>query len=242
MRCARRRAVIPRRPEGVAQPRRQPRRQDVRSPSVDPEDRGVDGGTGTERGSIDHGAEVEFPPRGPGRRAQRRRRRPAVLDGDLALEDQVGTIGASVGVVEQHRQDLGRQPERWVRDDPVRHAGEAELAQVGLEDPSRRRIAPSVEISPQPLGPRRVALDGPHVDARLQEGERQRAGTGAQLDDELTGDEIERTDEPVDDGPVNEEVLAEPATPGVALGRLSPGHGPSPRRSWRHRSDRPPLG
>lgn len=151
-----------------------------------------------------------------------------MLDGDLALHDQVHAVRATIWVVEELREDLGGQPERRVRDHTERSSRRPESTKVCVDDASAGMWTATSDVPPQHRCPHGVAFHCPHLGAGVEQRNGQRAGARAEIDDELTATEVEGTDEPVDRRSINEEVLAELATPRVALGRLSPGHGPSP--------------
>jgi len=143
-----------------------------------------------------------------------------VLDGHLALHDQVKAVGTAVRVVEKGGEDLGGRRERWVGDHPKRGLRRPESTKVRWNDDCVSERVAVCEVAAQHVQPRGVALDRPHVDAGVEQWDRQRPGAGAEIDDELAGTETERTDESRDDALINEEVLTEVASPRVALGRL----------------------
>ena len=99
--------------------------------------------------------------------------------------------------------------------------------------------APTLDAAAQASRPDWIVLHRPHLDAGVEQRTRERTRAGAEIDDEFASAKAERTNEPFDDLLINEKVLTEFATPRVALGWESPGHGPSPSSSCRHRSDHP---
>ena len=186
----------------------------------------------SERVPADRLAEFELPPRRPARRPQGDGRRRRVPAGDLGLQHQVGPVGPAPRPIEEQRQQLGRDPERWVRHDAVRLLRGREPTNVGLDHPHPNARPDGSKTITQPAGPYRIGFDRPEAYAGRDDRTRQRAGACTDLDDEFTRFESERVDESPDQSGISEEVLTERAASLVAPGpALSPGHGPSPSTS-----------
>ncbi len=191
-----------------------------------------------ERSSVDGRTQVKLPPRCPRRRAQRRRRQAAVFHSDLALHDEVDALRSLVRSVQESREDLGGEIERWVCDHAERCPRQAQSTEVGLDDPGTAGGIRIHHAVTQLLRPDGIVFHRPDLGACVEEWKSQGTRAGAEIDDEFTGAHVERTDEPFDDALINEEVLTEFATPRIALGGYPLGHGPSPSSSCRHRSNR----
>ena len=185
------RSVRPRRSQQLAQSWCQPRRQHWRVPSNDRERGRVDARSWPERSSVDGRPQVKLPPRCPRCGAQRRRRPTAVLHRDLELHDQVDAIWTTVGGVQESGEDLGREPEGWVRDDTKRCRWQAQSTEICLDDARSAVGAPRLHDLAQPLGPDGVALHRPHLDACAEQRKRQRTRAGAELDDDVAGAQVE---------------------------------------------------
>lgn len=147
---------------------------------------------------------------------------------DVELNDQVDPSRPALGVVEQHAEHLRGHTERKVGDDSTRTLGQAEVAQIRVHDPHRAAISPGepFDALAQSSGPDGIGLD--RDDVRTGEGQRKGEGAvaGAEFDQRFARGEVEIADDPVDQPMVNEEVLAEGASPSVARGApASRGHG-----------------
>ncbi len=158
---------------------------------------------------------------------------------NFALHDQVDAFRTTVRNVEEFGENLGGEPERRVCDNPERCPRQAQVTEVYFDDAGIAMCAPALNTPAQACRPSRVAFNCPYLDAGVEQRTRKRTRAGAELDDKFACAKLERTNEPFDDLLINEKILTEFATPGVALGWESPGHGPSPSSSCRHRSDRP---
>jgi hypothetical protein len=146
----------------------------------------------------------------------------------VELNDQVGPPRSALGVIEQHAEHLRGHTERKVGDESIRTLGQAEVAQIRVHDAHRAAISPRelYDALAQSIGPDGIGLD--RDDVRTGAGQRKCEGApaGAELDQRFACGEVEITDERVDQPTVNEEVLAEGASPSVARGAPpSRGHG-----------------
>ena len=151
-----------------------------------------------------------------------------MLHRHLALHDEIEAVGSPIRDVQQLGKDVGGEPEWRIGHHPKRRGREPELSKIDFDDSGPDPFVATFDASAQLLGPLRVALDSPHLDASVEQRKGQRAGAGTEIDDQLAGSQVERAHKAVDDLSINKEVLAEFATSRVALGWLSPGHGPSP--------------
>ena len=184
--------------EPIDEGRGQPFRQDRGTPLADGQHRRVDRRARAERVPADRRAEFELPPRRPSRRPQRDGRRRRVPAGDLGLQHQVGPVGPASGPIEEQRQQLGGDPERWVRHDAVRLLREREPANVGLDHPHPIARPDGSKSIAEAAGPYRIGFDRPDAYAGRDDRTRQRARPGTDLDDEFTRFESERVDESLD--------------------------------------------
>jgi hypothetical protein len=113
-----------------------------------------------------------------------------VFRGDLALDDEVDSIRAELRSVQQHRQDLGGESERRVRDDPVTRTGETHLAKIRF-DHAGRAVSATFEARAELTRPGGIALDRPDDGSRVEERMGERTDAGTEFDDQLTGAKVE---------------------------------------------------
>lgn len=107
--------------------------------------------------------------------------------------------------------------ERHVPDEHVRLARQRPAQHVGLHDGGR-----ATELAPQGGRAAGVELDGRQRSAEPREFVRERAAARPELDDRAVGARGERGD-PVDDAPVDEEVLPEFVSAAVVRGQARGG-------------------
>ena len=150
-------------------------------------------------------ADGEGPPRRPGGRPKRRRRRRCAFVGHLGLHQQIGSSRPRVRVVEQRVEDVARHAERDVADHPVGLAWPTEPTDVAGDhtDPIDVGVAAA-----KPFRDLAVTLDRHDPDARLGERIGQRTASGPDLDDQVIGVEGEPLNGSGDHSRVDEEVLA----------------------------------
>lgn len=153
---------------------------------------------------------------------------------DLPLHDEVDPLRSAGRMIEQPCQQRRRDPERWVGDDAVRLAWQVQAFDGGAYDLHAVREVGVVQPLAELLVPDGIRFDRPHRRPRPRQLERERADTGADVDDEYAVEWAELGDELVREMWVSEEVLTERPPSAIPLGptawarSASLGHGTSP--------------
>jgi hypothetical protein len=173
-------------------------------------------------------AELETPPGRPRSRAERDRRLGSVFACHLGLQQQVGSGGAAFGVVQQAREQGGRQTERWVGHDAVGTTRKGNLPQVAAAQLHPVRQPLTLELLLQSSDEPPVAFDreDPHPVSREREGEG--AASRSELDDELVVRQVKSRKQSLDDRRVGQQVLSKGAPPSVGRTLSTAVHGTAP--------------
>ena len=148
------------------------------------------------------------------------------LAGYFPLDQDVRTLQRNARVVEKTSKDVGRLPEGKIAHHPERSLRQRQRQEVRLRDPHPARGDPTGMI-PEMAGPRRIRLDGDHVDSMACERKGDDATAGADLDDKLACMQIRFRYEAIREVG-REEILAETTSPLVSERPPMGGHGRSP--------------
>jgi hypothetical protein len=150
---------------------------------------------------------------------------PDPAPGDVARDDEISGFQRG-SPLEDALEQRGREGERGIGDDAERAAGQPKIACVRLHDDDVR----ARETAAQDARPHGVQLDRDDASARCEERCGQATGTGADVENDVTGHDAGVVDDPT--CPALSELVPSPARPRVR------GHGaPSPWSS-RYRRER----
>lgn len=171
-------------------------------------------------------AQLELPPRSPGRRPQRGGGRRCPLSRHFILNQEIGAPRTCCGAIEEMLEQRGRQPEGWTGYDLEGRFRQIDGAKVGVHHFHQVVKPHPGQPETKPVCPDGVGLDGHHPAATPGERDCECTPARPDLDYQVTGLWPDDVDQPVNLMTIDQEVLAEGASPRVSRGPFG-GHGPS---------------